>query len=92
MDPTDWRHPERLDFQRHFTRENHNLFGGSRYACIGSRIALQYFAGVLPGILQNLPRGAQLIEEEVTVDPDWITERVVTRLPILVPECSKPDS
>jgi cytochrome P450 len=92
MDPTHWHHPERLDFQRHFTRENHNLFGGSRYACIGSRIALQYFAGVLPGILQNLPRGAQLIEEEVTVDPDWITERVVTRLPILVPECSKPDS
>ncbi len=85
LDPTHWKNPLALDFQREFTRDNHNVFGGSRYACIGSRIALKYFAAILPGVLANLPESAQVIEDELEVDGDWIAERVITKLPIFVP-------
>jgi hypothetical protein len=73
-----------LNFQRQFTRDNHNIFGGSRYACIGSRIALKYFSEVLPGVLANLPEDARILEDKIEVDGNWVAERVITRLPILV--------
>jgi hypothetical protein len=84
LDPDHWDKPLELNFQRQFTRDNHNIFGGSRYACIGSRIALKYFSAVLPGILANLSDSARIIEDEIEVDGNWVAERVITRLPILV--------
>lgn len=83
-DPCHWDKPLELNFHRHFTRENHNIFGGSRYACIGSRIALKYFSEVLPGIFANLSGRARIIEDEIEVDDNWVAERVITKLPILV--------
>ena len=85
LDPTHWDAPLLLDFSRTFTRDNQNIFGGSRYACIGSRIALKYFAEVLPGILAQLPSTARIDEDLIEVDGDWVAERVITRLPIEVP-------
>ncbi len=85
LDPGHWEQPLSLNFQREFTRSNQNIFGGSRYACIGSRIALKYFSQVLPGILQQLPERACILDDEIEVDGDWVAERVITRLPILVP-------
>jgi cytochrome P450 len=85
MDPTHWDSPLTLNFQREFTRDNHNIFGGSRYACIGSRIALKYFSYVLPSMLSNLSKDARVITEEIVVDGGWIAERVITKLPILIP-------
>jgi cytochrome P450 len=79
-----WDKPLELNIQRQLTRENHNIFGGSRYACIGSRIALKYFSEVLPGILANLSGRARIIEDDIEVDGNWVAERVITRLPILV--------
>ncbi|MCX2982019.1 cytochrome P450 [Halieaceae bacterium IMCC14734] len=85
MDPTHWDAPLTLNFKREFTRDNHNIFGGSRYSCIGSRIALKYFSYVLPSMLANVDKGSRLIKEEIEVDGEWIAERVITKLPILVP-------
>lgn len=85
LDPTHWDDPLCLNFQREFTRSNHNIFGGARYACIGSRIALKYFSEVLPGMLGNLSEDARILTDEVEVDGDWVAERVITKLPILVP-------
>jgi hypothetical protein len=64
---------------------DHNVFGGSRYSCIGSRIALRYFGELVPIILGSLPETDTLVENEVAVDGHWITERVITELPIVVP-------
>ncbi len=84
LDPAHWNDPLALNFQRQFTRDNHNIFGGSRYACIGSRIALKYFSELLPLLLEYLPATAELVEDEVEVDGGWITERVITHMPISV--------
>ncbi len=85
MDPTHWNAPLELDLRRVFTPDNHNIFGGSRYACIGSRIALEYFACMLPIMLESLSENAYVVEEEIEVDGEWIAERVITKLPIIVP-------
>jgi len=85
LDPTHWDEPLSLNFQREFTRSNHNIFGGARYACIGSRIALKYFTDILPAIFQQLPEDARVVEDEIIIDGDWIAERVITHMPIYVP-------
>ena len=84
LDPTHWDNPLDLDFGRRFTHDNHNVFGGSRYACIGSRIALKYFSELLPLMLEYLPASAELEDDTLQVDGDWITERVITEMPIRV--------
>lgn len=84
LDPTHWDKPLALDFARRFTHDNHNIFGGSRYACIGSRIALKYFSELLPLLLQHLPASAELVDEDLRVEGDWITERVISQMPIRV--------
>lgn len=86
LDPTHWDNPLELSFDRQFTHDNHNIFGGSRYSCIGSRIALKYFSELVPLILEYLPVTAEVSSEDIRVEGDWITERVITNLPILVPE------
>lgn len=85
LDPTHWDRPTELDFSRAFNRDNHAIFGGSRYACIGSRLAMRYFHSVLASMLRALPSGAQLIEEDIATDSSWLTERIITRLPFEVP-------
>ncbi len=84
MDPGHWRDPARLDFERGFTRDNHYLFGGTRYACIGSRLALQYFRHALTCMLAAIPATARIVEDDIETDSAWLTERIITRLPILV--------
>ena len=85
LDRNHWESPLELDFSRVFTHDNQNMFGGSRYACIGSKIALQFFSLCMPYILQNLTPQARVLESEVEVDAGWIAERVITRMPIRVP-------
>ena len=84
LDPTHWDQPLSLNLQREFTRKNQNIFGGARYACIGSRIALKYFNEVLPAVLKYLPENAQILDDEIEVDGNWVSERVITKLPILI--------
>jgi cytochrome P450 len=85
LDPTHWDDPLALNFNRVFTNSNHNIFGGARYACVGRRIALKYFSELLPGLLRYLPCDARVVQDEVTLDGGWVTERVITKLPIVVP-------
>ena len=85
MDPTHWSSPLALDFKREFTHNNHNIFGGARYSCISRKIALKYFSYVLPSRLSNLSEKSRVVSEEIEVDGGWIAERVITKLPILVP-------
>ena len=86
LDPDHWQAPLSIDFDRNFAHDNHAIFGGSRYACIGSRITLKYFSELLPMMLECLPASAELVVDDIDVDGSWVTERVVTSLPILVPE------
>ena len=85
LDPDHWARPTELDFTRKFGRDNHAIFGGSRYACIGSRLAMRYFRSVLATMVRALPSGARLIEEDIETDSSWLTERIITRLPFEVP-------
>ncbi len=84
LDPCHWDDPLNLDFSRRFTQDNHNIFGGARYTCIGSRIALKYFSEMIPLILEHLPGTASVKENELVVDGSWITERIITDMPITV--------
>ncbi len=84
LDPTHWDDPLNLNFERKFTHENHNIFGGARYSCIGSRIALKYFSEMIPLILEYLPDSAEIATADMKVDGTWITERVITDMPIVV--------
>jgi cytochrome P450 len=85
LDPTHWPNPTQLDFSREFTRDNHAIFGGARYACIGSRIAMRYFKNVLSGMIATLPIGARVVEEDIETDSSWLTERIITRIPVVIP-------
>ena len=42
------------------------------------------FSELLPGILANLSGGAGIVEDEIEVDGNWVAERVITKLSILV--------
>jgi cytochrome P450 len=85
LDPNHWAAPLALDFDRKFTHDNHIIFGGSKYSCIGSRIALKYFLEMVPMILEYLPASAELVSEDIHVDGSWVTERVITNMPIMIP-------
>jgi cytochrome P450 len=84
LDPNHWQNSLELDFERKFTHENHLIFGGSKYSCIGSRIALKYFLEMVPMMLEYLPASAELVTDDIQVDGSWVTERVITRMPIAV--------
>ena len=82
LDPNHWENPLDVDFTRDLRRENHMIFGGSRYTCIGARVGMVYLKGVLKGILRYLPQDACLDVEAQEIESGWITERVISSLPI----------
>jgi hypothetical protein len=37
---------------------------------------------VARGFVEYLPDSARVVESEITVDGDWVSERVITKMPI----------
>ena len=82
LDPAHWESPLTIDIGRKFTGENNIIFGGSMYMCIGKQLGLAFLKNVARGFVDHLPDSAKVIEEAIEVDGDWVSERVITRMPI----------
>ena len=82
LDPGHWESPLTIDINRQFTGENNIIFGGSMYMCIGKQLGIAFLKNVARGFVENLPDSARIVESEITVDGDWVSERVITKMPI----------
>ena len=82
LDPDHWDRPLEIDLERQFSGENNIIFGGSTYMCIGKQLGIAFLKNVARGFVENLPESARIDESEIVVDGDWVSERVITRMPI----------
>jgi cytochrome P450 len=82
LDPGHWESPLTIDINRQFTGENNIIFGGSMYMCIGKQLGIAFLKKVARGFVENLPDSEKIVESEITVDGDWVSERVITKMPI----------
>ena len=82
LDPNHWEAPMSIDINRQFSGENNIIFGGSMYMCIGKHLGITFLRNMAKGFVAYLPEGARCVEDGIEVDGDWVSERVITRLPI----------
>ena len=82
LDPNHWQSPLEIDINRTFTGENNIIFGGSMYMCIGKQLGIAFLKNMARGFVEHLPDSARLIESDIKVDGDWVSERVITHMPI----------
>ncbi len=82
LDPNHWDKPLEIDIQRNFTGENNIIFGGSMYLCIGKQLGIAFLKQMARGFVDHLPDTARVRESEIRVDGDWVSERVITHMPI----------
>jgi cytochrome P450 len=82
LDPGHWERPLEIDLQRQFSGENNIIFGGSMYMCIGKQLGIAFLKNMARGFVAHLPDTARVVESEIEVDGDWVSERVITRMPI----------
>ncbi len=84
LDPDHWHDPLTLDFSRDFSHGSQHIFGSARHACIGVQLSMVFFRQLLPIMLKAIPTHAELDQQHCEVDGDWVVERVITRMPIIV--------
>lgn len=82
LDPNHWDNPLEIDLNRQFTGENNIIFGGARYVCIGKYLGIAFLKNMARGFVDHLPDSARIEDSEIEVDGDWVSERVITRMPI----------
>jgi hypothetical protein len=84
LDPAQWESPLEIDLTRRFTGMNNLIFGGSVYVCIGRKLGLEFMKKITAGFVQHLPEHASVVEDEIEVDGDWVAERIITKMPIVL--------
>ncbi len=84
LDPTQWESPLSIDLNRKFTGANNVIFGGSAYICIGRKLGLEFLKNMTAGFAEHLPDSARVVEDEVEADGDWVAERIITKMPIVL--------
>ncbi len=84
LDPTHWPSPLSIDLNRKFTGMNNVIFGGSAYMCIGKKLGLEFLKNMTAGFVEHLPDRAHVVEDEVEADGDWVAERIITKMPIVL--------
>lgn len=82
LDPNHWKSPLEIDIERRFTGENNIIFGGSMYLCIGKQLGIAFLKNMARGFVEHLPDTAKVVESDIRVDGDWVSERVITDMPI----------
>ena len=82
LDPAHWENPLEIRLDRTFTGENNIIFGGSMYLCIGKQLGIAFLKHMARGFVEHLPETARVRESEIRVDGDWVSERVITHMPI----------
>ena len=82
LDPTHWSDPLGINLSRTFSGEDNIIFGGSMYLCIGKYMGIIFLRHMARGFVDNLPDSARIVDEEIEVDGDWVSERIITRMPI----------
>lgn len=82
LDPGHWQAPLEIDLNRQFSGENNIIFGGSMYMCIGKPLGIAFLKNMARGFVEHLPDSARITDAEITVDGDWVSERVITSMPI----------
>jgi cytochrome P450 len=82
MDPALYPDPLRVDLDRHFSAKNQLVFGGSAYICIGKRLGLEFVKKMVAGFVEHIPDDTWVEEDRVEADGSWVTERIITKLPI----------
>lgn len=83
-DPAHWKKPDQLDFTRIFDNKNNLIFGGSVHTCIGVRLSNTFLKYMLTDLLKYMPTDIEVIEPEIEVDGSWLSERIITRMPLRI--------
>ena len=84
LDPAQWDSPLEIDLNRSFSGLNNLVFGGSVYVCIGRKLGLAFLKEMAAGFVEYLPERARVVEDEIEVDGDWVAERIITKMPIVL--------
>jgi len=82
LDPGHWQRPLDIELDRQFTGENNIIFGGSMYMCIGKQLGIAFLKHLARGFVEHLPDNVSLLDDDIEVDGGWVSERVITRMPI----------
>ena len=82
LDPATYANPLQVDLERRFNAKNQLVFGGSAYTCIGKKAGNRVRSKMVAGFVEHLPDGVYVEEDRVEADGAWVTERIITRLPI----------
>lgn len=82
MDPALYAEPLRVNLDRRFSAKNSLVFGGSAYICIGKRLGLEFVKKMVAGFVEHIPDDTWVEEDRVEADGSWVTERIITKLPI----------
>jgi cytochrome P450 len=82
LDPAMYPAPLALDLDRRFSAKNQLVFGGSAYICIGKQLGLEFVKQMAAGFVEHLPEDVYVEEDRVEADGSWVTERIITKLPI----------
>jgi len=84
LDPARWAGPLSIDLNRKFTGANNVVFGGSAYICIGKQLGLEFVKKMTAGFVEHLPERAHVVEDEVEADGNWVVERIIKKMPIVL--------
>ncbi len=82
LDPALYPNPLAVELDRRFNARTQLVFGGSAYTCIGKKLGLEFIKNMVAGFVEHLPDGVYVEEDRVEADGSWVTERIITRLPI----------
>ena len=82
LDPGHWSNPLGIDLSRKFAGPDNIIFVGSMYLCIGKYLGIAFLRHMTRGFLDNLPDTARIVDDEIEVDGDWVSERIITCMPI----------
>ena len=85
-DPAQWANPDQADFTRIYDNTNNLIFGGSIHLCIGKKLTFAAMKSLITAFLEYLPDNAEVIENDIEMDGTWLAERIITKMPILLPE------
>ena len=74
--------PLGIKLERKFSGQDNIIFGGSMYLCIGKYLGVAFLRHMAKGFVENLPDSVRVVDEEIEVDGGWVSERIITRMPI----------
>lgn len=81
-DPSQWDAATALSPHGDSASADDLVFGGAHYTCIGRKLAMAMMRHLLTGYVRYLPASSRVHDDQIEVDGSWISERIITRLPV----------